>query len=243
VAGITVNEQIFGEAVYESKTFETNFADGILGLGFSALSEFEQPSVFDNMVKEKLVPAPVFSMYISRISDEPKEKESMLTLGGTNPDYYTGDFTFVDVLWADYWEFKMDAVNLANKAGFFCVVGCFARVDTGATLILGPMREVTNLNKKLGGTRVENSTGMFSFNCSRVSDLPDVHLIINGKTFSFSNKEYVIKSKENCYSAFCGMTFPRDTIPYWVLGTTFIRSYYTQFDKENHRIGFAKAKH
>ncbi|GFO09518.1 cathepsin d, partial [Plakobranchus ocellatus] len=182
VAGIAVNEQIFGEAVYESKTFETNFADGILGLGFSALSEFEQPSVFDNMVEEKLVPAPVFSMYISRISDEPKEKESMLTLGGTNPDYYTGDFTFVDVLWADYWEFKMDAVNLANKAGFFCVVGCFARVDTGATLISGPIRDVTNLNKKLGGTRVENSMGMVTTQGKRLSL---IH-INAGNTFDFS---------------------------------------------------------
>ena len=36
------------------------------------------------------------------------EKGGQLTLGGTDPTHYTGDFTFVDVTKKGYWQFKLD---------------------------------------------------------------------------------------------------------------------------------------
>lgn len=46
-----------------------------------------------------------------------------------------------------------------------------------------------------------------------------------------------------CFGGFgVGDTYSWSEAPYWILGEVFIRQYYTEFDLENNRIGFAKAK-
>ncbi|GFO43117.1 cathepsin e [Plakobranchus ocellatus] len=73
--------------------------------------------------------------------------------------------------------------------------------------------------------------------------MPDVEFIVNGTPLTLTSEEYIIKLDNLCFSIFYGMKrFPRGTDPYWILGTAFMRTYYTVFDKGNRRIGFAKAK-
>ena len=45
-----------------------------------------------------------------------------------------------------------------------------------------------------------------------------------------------------CTLALHGMDIPPPTGPVWVLGATFIRKFYTEFDRRNNRIGFALAR-
>ncbi|GFO31968.1 cathepsin d-like aspartic protease, partial [Plakobranchus ocellatus] len=66
VAGIKVRNQTFGEALHESSDFAQVVPDGLLGMGFSSISVAKQPTVFDNMVYQRVVPAPVFSFYLNR---------------------------------------------------------------------------------------------------------------------------------------------------------------------------------
>ncbi|GFO43114.1 lysosomal aspartic protease [Plakobranchus ocellatus] len=108
VAGLPVKNQIFGEAVLESEVFLKIIADGILGMGFSSISQMGQPTVFDNMLSQGLVRAPVFSFYLSSLKKTPDGAGSVLILGGTNPDLYTGNLTYVDLTLAQFWQFKMD---------------------------------------------------------------------------------------------------------------------------------------
>ncbi|GFO41542.1 cathepsin-d, partial [Plakobranchus ocellatus] len=158
IAGMTVKDQVFAEATHESDVFANSLPDGILGLGVSTIAASQQPTVFENMVSQKMLPAPVFSFYLSQ--DFSNESGSVLTLGGTNPDFYTGNFTFLEVNAPGFWQFRMDRVRLANGAGTLCRHGCEAIADSGTPLIVGPIEETNVLNQKLGARPITVSPGL-----------------------------------------------------------------------------------
>ncbi|GFO24870.1 cathepsin d [Plakobranchus ocellatus] len=87
----------------------------------------------------------------------------------------------------------------------------------------------------------------FIFDCSKVISLPDVGFIVNGHKLPLSSRDYIIKEDEDgqvtCFSAIAGLNQMRDDISVWFLGSSFMRAYYTYFDKGNNRVGFARAIH
>ncbi|RUS89981.1 hypothetical protein EGW08_002248, partial [Elysia chlorotica] len=189
VAGVSVVNQTFGEAVKESQDFVGTPADGLLGMGFPEISEDQVPTVFGNMVRQKLIPEPVFSFYLNR--DEKASPGGVLTLGGTDPDHYTGDFTFVDVTKKGYWQFDMDRVNVKGEELTLCKSGCSAIADTGTTLIVGPSSEVNALNSQLGGA--PTSQGLYIVDCKKVNSLPDVVFTLNGQQLTLTGPQYTLK--------------------------------------------------
>ncbi|GFO30074.1 cathepsin d [Plakobranchus ocellatus] len=245
LAGMTVKSQTFGEAIYESRNYLEHVPDGVLGMSFRSAAFSQQATVFDNMVSQRVVSDPVFSFYLNR--NESGAIGGVLTLGGTDPDYYTGDFTFVGVTKRRYWQFKMDRVAIAGGARTFCIWGCQAIADTGTALIVGPFKEIEKLNRILGAVRVPSKPGIFVFDCSRVHGLPNVDFILNGKALPLSSDDYVVKVTKRgqtiCLSGFSGAKITKQIGQnVWVLGDVFIGAYYTLFDKRRKRVGFAKAK-
>ncbi|GFO36818.1 cathepsin d-like aspartic protease [Plakobranchus ocellatus] len=102
----TIANQTFGEAMSVPDMYDNIYIDGVVGLGFRDISKGEEPNVFDNMVNQGLVQAPVFSFYLKRI--HPGGRRSHITFGGVNPDFYTGDFTYVNLSVPNKWQFKLD---------------------------------------------------------------------------------------------------------------------------------------
>ncbi|GFO15499.1 cathepsin d [Plakobranchus ocellatus] len=247
VAGLTVQNQTFGEAILEPyNVFEDTPNSGIMGLGFADIEE--EPTVFDNMVSQGILPAPVFSFYLKRI--ETDGPDSVLTLGGTNSDFYTGEFTFVDISEPDQWKFKMDRVQLSNGAGIIYPEGCGAVVDSGTSLIIGPKDEVDHLNRELGGSPIPELPRMYSVDCSTVPYLPDIEFVVKGRKLALSSKYYIVRtelSEEEEPICMIGLIsdekWEEVEGPFWILGNPFMSAFYTQFDKGNSRIGFAKTKY
>ena len=77
--------------------------------------------------------------------------------------------------------------------------------------------------------------------CSNVSTLPDITFIIDETEYSLTADDYVLKITEagqtECVIGVMGQLFP-DTFKYFILGDTFMRKYYSYFDKNNNRVGF-----
>lgn len=89
VAGLTIVDQTFAEAMVEPGDFYTYMEfDGIFGLGYASISEDGVVPPFYNMVNQGLVSSPVFSFYLNRNANDVIGGE--LVFGGSDPNYYQG---------------------------------------------------------------------------------------------------------------------------------------------------------
>ncbi|XP_051884875.1 cathepsin D [Pristis pectinata] len=241
IGNIKVQNQSFGEAVSQpGVTFIAAKFDGILGMAYPCISVKGAVPVFDNIMKQKLVERNVFSFYLNRNPDTMPGGE--LLLGGTDPKYYTGDFFFLNVTRQAYWQIQMDEIAIGNTLTL-CKGGCSAIVDTGTSLITGPKAEIESLHKSIGAVPI--TQGEYKVDCNKVTSLPPIKFMLGGQSFILTGEKYILKEKQAgmtiCLSGFMALDIPPPAGPLWILGDVFIGQYYTQFDRENNRVGFAKA--
>ncbi|XP_028267251.1 napsin-A [Parambassis ranga] len=242
IAGLSVPGQQFGEAVKQPGiTFAVARFDGVMGMAYPSISVAKVTPVFDTAMAAKLLPQNIFSFYISRDPKAPVGGE--LVLGGTDPQYYSGDLHYVNVTRKAYWQVEMSGVTVGNQLTL-CKSGCQAIVDTGTSLIVGPVEEIRALQKAIGALPL--LMGEYLIDCKKIPSLPIISLNIGGKMFNLTGEDYVMKETQLgmsiCLSGFMGLDIPPPAGPLWILGDVFIGKYYTVFDRNADRVGFAPAK-
>ncbi|KAH8306025.1 hypothetical protein KR018_011199, partial [Drosophila ironensis] len=240
VAGLEVEEQTFAEATeMPGPIFMAAKFDGIFGLGYSSISMQRIKPPFYAMVEQGLLPKAVFSVYLSRNGNK---EGGALFLGGSNPEYYRGNFTYAPVSHRAYWQVKMEGASIRDLE--LCQNGCEVIIDTGTSFLALPYDQAIIINESIGGT--PSAYGQYDVPCEKVPNLPRFTFTMGGRSFFLEGHEYVFRDifqkRPICSSAFVAVDVPSPTGPLWILGDVFIGKYYTEFDMERNRIGFADAR-
>jgi len=209
--------------------------DGICGMGWDDISVDHVETPLRALVNSGKLAEPVFAFYLGSGG-----AKGELVLGGVNPDHYTGDFSYVPVSSKTYWEIELDGLWAGDE-----MVGDTTKaiVDSGTSLLAGPVADVKKLAKLVGAHSVlpiPPFNKEFFINCT--SPGPDIDIEIGGNTYTLQKKDYIIQDAGQCLFAMTGIDVPAPAGPLWILGDVFMRAHYVKFDVGQKRLGFAKIK-
>ncbi|XP_074163991.1 napsin-A [Sminthopsis crassicaudata] len=242
IGGVGGVSLLFGEALWEpSLAFALAHFDGILGLGFPALSVGGVQPPLDALMELGLLEKPIFSVYLNR--DPEAASGGEVILGGSDPARYTPPLTFLPVTRPAYWQIHMDRVTVGHSLNL-CPNGCAAILDTGTSLITGPSKEIGELHKLIGGFPL--LAGEYLIPCERLPALPPISFLLGGVWFNLTAQDYVIQLASGrtrlCLSGFLALDVPPPAGPFWILGDVFLGPHVAVFDRGAARVGLARAR-
>ena len=237
---LCVNQIILLEA-YELSTipFSQVSFDGIIGLSFTYLSINKQGNFIEMLFEQNRIDKKLFSFYFN-INDN---KSSSLNIGNIDYNNFIGEINWNDVISENYWEIKIDYIKYDNEIIINCednINECSAIIDTGTSMIASPNEIYDILDKKL-------QVDMF---CNNINELKNLIFKINGVEFILEPDFYILKipgefnNNDNCLSAIMNInSMSSGNKQTFILGLPFLKKYYSIFDRDNKKIGFAFAKH
>lgn len=227
LGGLSADDIAFGEATkLKGLSFIAARFDGILGMGFRAISVGGAITVIEALKEQNKIESAKFAFYLSRNTGS----SSRLIIGGSNPAYYSGDLKYYPLISETYWVIAMNGF----KVGDADIVVTKAILDTGSSVCVGHPDIINPILAKVGEVKAD---------CSNLDQLPNVIVNISGDEFVLTPNEYVLKAGlfgvTQCIAGFLPMELPwKDTV---ILGDTFLKTYYAEFDMSEKRVGLAKA--
>uniref|UniRef100_A0AC11DF88 Uncharacterized protein n=1 Tax=Ovis aries TaxID=9940 RepID=A0AC11DF88_SHEEP len=222
IGNLVSTDQPFGLSL-EEYGFNGLPFDGILGLNYPNNSILGAIPIFDNLKKQGAISEPIFAFYLSKGT----VNGSVLMLAQLDTIVPSGD-----------WRINLDHISMKGKL-IGCSGGCEALVDTGTSLINGPTRLVTNIQRLIGAMPLGPKHYV---SCSTINILPSIIFTINGINYTLPAQAYILKNSQGgCFSTFKGGTEVFKHRETWVLGDIFLRLYFSVYDRGNNRIGLAQA--
>ena len=225
LGGFNVTDVGFGMMKTLSKTFAEIPFDGILGMGFDAISVDKLPTVFELAVQQGLIEDSIYSFYLTK---DPDEEGSELILGGVDPQYNITAFKFYDLIADTYYVTDLADFGLGNTS--YGRSSMRAIIDTGTTLIVGPLDVIKQVKAQFPD----------NLDCSDLSKYPNLYLTFGTDTYVIEPEYYILNIDGQCILGLQGE--PLDINSSFIVGEVFLRKYYTAFDFGNKKVGFSEAK-
>ena len=245
--GFQIKNQPFLEAtVVESVGLswdDMSVIHGIAGLTPSrAGSVLLNPSPFMSMVKDKLLDRNLFSMRLR----EPRE----LLFGAVNPELFTGDIVQIPstnktgrYALTGRWQAEAEYLTLGSEPGIrISLAGYTASFSTGSAFMLLPDRLVVGIWRDLQFEEIMYLPP--SVPCEQRGVMPDLTFNLAGQNFTLTPYDYTFEwpikqSTTRCVSAI--MPFGIEQYDEIVLGSAFLRAFYSVFDLDTFTLGCRSA--
>jgi len=205
--------------------------DGILGLGWDSIVVGGGLSPFGALVRSGQLEKPEFAFYLGNL------EEGELVLGGSNPAHFEGKVTNVPLIAETYWEVAFGALTVGDQS----VGGGTTRaiVDSGTSLLAGPVSEVKKIAQLVGATPL--IAGEYAIDCDKIKTGPSLSFKLGDGTFTLDPVDYILDKQGVCLLGMMGINIPPPNGPLWILGDVFMRKYYTVFDWGNKQLRIAKS--
>lgn len=203
--------------------------DGVLGLGPPAVSMSWRFMFMYNMVSQRALPSDRFAVWLAMDDDN---EDSEITFGGHDEFRQASDVLWMPITRPSVklWQVKLAGVEVGDVSVPVCSAGCEAGFDTGSSVIGGPAALIEPLISAVGVAE----------DCSNYNELPTIGFDFGDVTLKIDPEEYVARSASECRPMLIAL---EDKESVFVLGTPFLRTYYSIFDRTSHRVGLAFAKH
>jgi hypothetical protein len=205
--------------------------DGILGLSLPQMAEGPAFSIVDALIGAGALQKGVFAVFFGN-----EDEQSEVTFGSYKKERLASEVFWAPVTVPGYWQVAMDDITVNNERLGLCRNGnqkCQVAVDTGTSLLAGPSDIVSTLREKLE----------VSDDCSNIEKLPDLSFIVGDHVLSLKAEDYVARHPGRCSLGLMSIDVPPPKGPLFIFGDPFLRKYYTIYDREHMRVGFALARH
>jgi hypothetical protein len=228
LGGLTASNFTMGEVTSASGiAFIAGHMDGILGLGYQSISVDNLP-VFVNAADTD---DRSFSFFLGDTTEE-----SVLVIPGTDESLYTGDLVYHDVIEQKYWSLNLTSIKV-NGTQIPDVAEYKGVIDSGTSLIVGSNKIIDPILAQIGD---------IDQTCVDNTGLPDVTFTFDDVEYTLTSADYIVEvtalGQTACVLGIAASAFP-DGFNYLIIGDVLMRKFYSHFDKNNNRVGFALAKH
>lgn len=239
LAGFTVKDQTFGAATGIAEVFGYFPIDGILGLGWPALSEDDVIPPIQNM-KDQLT-SYLFTVWLDRhVKPVDGQTGGQITYGAIDTENCDSEIVYTPITSKTYWEFNIDSFSVGSKYNNPSQSSAIS--DTGTSFIYGPYDDVDQI-VSLSGAEYDFNTGLYTVDCTAAKDLATLVFTVNKKDLTIPGIEHVVDLELDDGKCALGVDYGFGFDFDWLLGDSVIRTYCTIYDVGNVRIGFAKAHH
>jgi len=208
--------------------------DGILGLSLPQMAEGDSFAIVDQFVSAGVLEQSLFAFFFGHDGEQ-----SEVTFGAYKHEHMADALFWTSVTEPGYWQVKVDDILIGGKKQSICPSprGCQVAVDTGTSLMAGPSGVVDAM---VDAIDVEQD-------CSNIKNLPAIGFAIGHHELTLQPEDYVSRTETSqetiCTVGMMSIDIPPPKGPLFIFGDPFLRKYYTVYDREKLRVGFALAKH
>lgn len=227
------------------KPFASFAFDGILGLSLEALALSPEFSAFHTLLAAGRLAAPQFAFFLT---EGEGSEESQLALGGFDPRRLLEPPAWAPVVRADlgHWQVKILAVRVDGLELDVCRDGgCRGIVDTGSSHLGVPAPHDAELSRALSAPAPPGLV-----DCRAVA-APELELVVAGRSLALGPQSYMRRLPREHGSDGSGRSCGPRVMPVkigeplgpklFILGEPLLHRYYTVFDWEAKKVGFALA--
>ncbi|CAG8433449.1 5287_t:CDS:2 [Ambispora gerdemannii] len=245
--GVKIRNQVFSLAIKINGTFDQEPIDGVCGLGYGHFyARKHYRNLFENMKHQHLIQHQLFSIWYGKGSTSSLSGE--ILFGEINHERYTEKISYFPIIpnISGDWKIHLEAICIGNRT-IKCQIEAF--IDSGIIGLYLPQFFVDRVHANIQGAWREDS-GFWKLLCGSTGEKlmikDDIGFVFDGGSVlriplhDFYDKDNG-DSVSNCVDGYNWSLLSPQQGDCAYLGSTFIQNWYTIFDFDNRRIGFAKS--